>query len=202
MAGESSSLVRRMRRGDAQALARFIALNRQRLLAVVEQKLGPALRRRIEPDDIVQEVSVEAIRTLATSLKDDGEPFNWLCQLAERRVIDAHRRLVAQKRDVRREQSLAGGSAEESRRALADVLAASVTTPTRALSRKGHAARLAAALSMLPEDHQEALRLRYVEGQPSKEIASRLNKSDGAVRVMLSRALDRLKRALGPKDEK
>ena len=49
-----------------------------------------------------------------------------------------------------------------------------------------------AALETLPADQQEALRLRYLRGLPSKEIALRLGKSDGAIRVMLSRGIARL----------
>jgi len=38
--------------------------------------------------------------------------------------------------------------------------------------------------------------LRYIEGLDSKEIAQRLNKSDGAIRVMLTRSLKRLQTVL------
>jgi RNA polymerase sigma-70 factor (ECF subfamily) len=54
------------------------------------------------------------------------------------------------------------------------------------------------ALEELPEDHRDALRLRYFEGLGSKEIAERLGKSNGAVRVMLSRSLSKLQELLGP----
>jgi RNA polymerase sigma-70 factor (ECF subfamily) len=40
--------------------------------------------------------------------------------------------------------------------------------------------------------------LRYVEGLPSKEIARRLGKTDGAVRVLLTRSLRRLQQLVGP----
>ena len=40
--------------------------------------------------------------------------------------------------------------------------------------------------------------MRYIENLPSKEIAEQLNKSDVAVRVMLSRSLNKLKDLLGP----
>jgi RNA polymerase sigma-70 factor (ECF subfamily) len=49
-----------------------------------------------------------------------------------------------------------------------------------------------AALDTLPEPEREALRLRYLVGLPSKEIAKKLGKSDGATRVMISRALGKL----------
>jgi RNA polymerase sigma-70 factor (ECF subfamily) len=52
------------------------------------------------------------------------------------------------------------------------------------------------ALAMLPAAHREALRWRYVDGLPTKEIAKRLGKSDGAVRVLLTRLLQRLQQLL------
>ena len=39
--------------------------------------------------------------------------------------------------------------------------------------------------------------MRYVENLPSKEIAQRLGKTDGAVRVMLTRSLSKLQELLG-----
>jgi RNA polymerase sigma-70 factor (ECF subfamily) len=58
--------------------------------------------------------------------------------------------------------------------------------------------KLLEALATLPEDQREALKLRYVDGLASKDIAARLGKSDGSIRVMLSRALSRLNQILGP----
>ncbi len=82
--------------------------------------------------------------------------------------------------------------------ALIDMLVASMTTATQALSRNQKEVQLLQALATLPEEQREALRLRYVEGLPSKDIAARLGKSDGSVRVMLTRALARLQQILGP----
>ena len=55
---------------------------------------------------------------------------------------------------------------------------------------------LLAALETLPKDQREAVRLRYLIGLSSKEIAEKLGKSDGATRVMISRALSRLQAML------
>jgi len=53
-----------------------------------------------------------------------------------------------------------------------------------------------AALETLPDDQREAMRLRYLLGQPSKQIAQTLGKTDGAIRVMLSRGVARLQELL------
>ena len=53
-------------------------------------------------------------------------------------------------------------------------------------------------VEQLPAESRDALRWRYVDGLPTKEIAGRLNKSDGAVRVLLTRTLHKLQELLGP----
>lgn len=63
--------------------------------------------------------------------------------------------------------------------------------------RHGH---LRAALGRLPPLYQEAVGLRFVAGLRSAEIATLLEKRDGAVRVMLWRAL-KLLRAYYEEDE-
>jgi RNA polymerase sigma-70 factor (ECF subfamily) len=197
---DTDDLVARMRAGDADALARYVELRRPQLLTYIQRQLSDGLRRKVEPEDVLQDATAEAVRALGTIDLSTWDPFSWLCQLAERRIIDAHRRFFgAQKRDASREISInaPGGGADGSRQGIVNLLVASITSPSQALSRKGREARLLEALKTLPEDQQEALRLRYVENMPSKEIAERLGKKDGAVRVMLTRSLQKLQGILG-----
>jgi RNA polymerase sigma factor (sigma-70 family) len=56
--------------------------------------------------------------------------------------------------------------------------------------------RLMEVLKNLPEESQFALRLRYFERLPSKEIAKQLGKTDGATRVLLTRSLAKLRAML------
>ncbi len=198
MSDEESQLVARLRQGDTNALVEFLTFRNRHLLAFIERQLGPALRRKLEPEDILQEVSIEAVRSLSSIDLTERDPFSWLCQVAERRIIDAHRRFFeAQKRDAGREASL-GASGDSKQAAIVDLLVASMTTASQAFSRNLREVKLLEALQKLPEDQRNALRLRYVEGLPSKEIAERLGKSDGAIRVMLTRSLGKLQELLGP----
>lgn len=192
-------LVSRVKAHDAGALAEYLVEVRKPLLAFIERQLGANLRRKIEVEDIFQEASVEAVRSHGAASFDHREPFSWLCQIAERRIVDAHRRFFgAEKRDAGREVPLGTPGGGTQHAAIVDLLVASMTSPTQALSRKGREARLFEALASLPEQQREALRLRYAEGLPTKDIAGRLGKSDGAVRVMLTRSLDRMQQILGP----
>jgi RNA polymerase sigma-70 factor (ECF subfamily) len=190
-------LIEQIRAHDEQALGEYLTLRRPQLSAFIERRLGAALRRKVEPDDLFQETSAEAVRTLAQTDFAQREVFGWLCQIAERRIIDAHRKYIAsQKRDAGREVSI-HGTPDTSRGGLIDLLVASMTTASQAFSRDQKQIRLLSALENLPAEQREALRLRYVDGLPSKDIAERLGKTDGAVRVMLTRSLARLQQLLG-----
>jgi len=195
-------LIERVRTGDVTALTQFLESRRPQLLAYIDRRLGAALRRKVEAEDIYQETSADAVRSLAEMDLSQRDPFGWLCQVAERRIIDAHRRYVAsQKRAAGRELSIEGGgpSGDDSEYAgIAQLLAASMTTASQAFSRNVREHRLLEALAQMPEEQREALRLRYLEGLPSKEVAQRLGKTDGAVRVMLTRAMSKLQQLLGP----
>jgi RNA polymerase sigma-70 factor (ECF subfamily) len=207
MAGDGMSrsreeLTKRIQQRDVEALARFASGESGPLLAFIQRQMGARLRRKLEPEDVLQEVTAEAVRLLPETDLTDREPFGWLCQLAQRRIIDAHRRYFeAQKRDAGREVSL-GSTAEDSQRGeLINMLVATMTTASKAYSRNQRELRLLQALESLPEDRRQVLQLRYVEGLPTKEIAERVGKTDGAVRVLLTRSLARLQEILGPQEE-
>lgn len=194
----TDDLAARVRAHDCDALAQFLEEHRPQLMAFIERQLGTALRRKVEPDDVFQETSAEAVRSLPAIELGDRDPFSWLCQVAERRIIDLHRRFFgAQKRDAGREVSLATPTSDQSHQAeLVNLLVATMTTPSKVFARNAREACLLEALAKLPAEQQEALRLRYVENLPSKDIAERLHKSDAAIRVMLTRSLKKLQELL------
>jgi RNA polymerase sigma-70 factor (ECF subfamily) len=200
MTDEHEQLAERVKARDVAALAEYLDAKRKPLSAYIERELGSSLRRKVEVDDIVQEVSIEAVRSLGDMNLAERDVFSWLCQIAQHRVIDAHRRFFgAQKRDARRELPL-GNSGDTQHAGIIDLLVVSMTTPTQALSRDQKEVHLLTALGKLSDEQREALRLRYIEGLPSKEIASRLGKTDGAIRVMLTRSLGQLQKLLGPEN--
>src|SRR5687767_12926740 len=83
---------------DPAVLARFLEEQRLQLLAYIERQLGDALRGKVDAQDIFQEVSVSALRALPQTDLKEHAPFGWLCQLAQQRIIDAHRRFFGTKK--------------------------------------------------------------------------------------------------------
>jgi RNA polymerase sigma-70 factor (ECF subfamily) len=145
----------------------------------------------------LQDAAVSALRELPQTDLTNRDPFGWLCQLAEERLIDRAREFDADKRDIGREVSghqrvpSEGTSAE-----LMEMLAASLTSVTKAVVRNERHARLQECLLRLPAETQDILRMRYVDGITTREIGAAIGKSDGAVRVLLSRTLRELQTAL------
>ena len=183
-----------VRSGEEAALVEFLETNRAALLAFIRSRIGSQLQKKVEPEDILQEASIEALRSHAKTDLSNWDPLHWLFQICERKIIDAHRRyFVSKKREAGREAALPAGSDAAG---IADLLAASMTTPSAAFSRDQRQLRMLAALDTLPETEREALRLRYLVGLPSKEIAQKFGKTDGATRVMISRALSKLQALL------
>lgn len=198
MTDQEDRQVKRIRRGEGDALAEFIERHQSRLLAFIRRNLSERLAGKVEPQDILQETALGALAAIGHTGLDGRDPYRWLCQLAEQRIIDAHRRyFAAQKRSAEREVPLEAPNARASQSpGLIQLLVASMTAPSQIASRDRKLTAVNQALDELPEEQRTGLRLRYLEGRSSREIAHRFGKSDGAVRVMLSRALARLQKRL------
>ncbi len=178
-------------------LAAFMELHRRQLLAYVDRNIGPALRSRLEPDDIVQEVIISALASPEQFNVEGRDPFRLLCQLAEQRIIDAHRHHIgAKKRSASREVSMDAPAGGGDGFGFVDLLVASITSPSQAFSHDQKEFRLQQAIADLNEEQREILRLRFVEGLPTKDIADQMGKSDGAIRVMLTRTVAHLQEVL------
>jgi RNA polymerase sigma-70 factor (ECF subfamily) len=186
----------RVREGDANALVSLLELYRPRLLNFVQNLMSKSLRQKVDPEDVVQEVCLSCVKSFPELDLVDRNPFDWVCQVARRRIIDQGRKYSGtEKRAVNREVGMSSGSDDQA--TFAQMLVASITSPSSAFSRDQREFRLQHAIEQLPQENRDALRMRYVESLSSKEIAERLNKSDGAIRVLLTRSLKRLHSLMG-----
>lgn len=185
-------LLKGISEGDSDSLASFLDTNQRQLMAFISRRMGDALRSKVEVEDIFQDVSAEAVRSLSPEFPGEREPFSWLCHIAERKIVDAHRHhFAAKKRDAGKERALQSGASGEGG-GLVNMLVKSMTTPSAAFSRNMKEARLMDAINGLKEDQRNAIRMKYIENKPSKEIAEVLGKTDAAVRVMLTRTMKQL----------
>lgn len=161
------------------------------LRAFVRLRSDRVLRARESESDLVQTACRQALQNLGHfEWRDEGSFRHWLCALALNKIRARRNQVLAAKRDVRREM---GGTAGHL--ALGHAYA-TMLTPTQELRSRDEVARIEAAIDSLPEAYREVVILSRVVGLSSAQIAERLGKTDGAVRVQLSRALARLASAL------
>ena len=76
------------------------------------------------------------------------------------------------------------------------LLAASMTSPSAAMSQDIRLVRMQQAIGELSEEQRTVVRMRYVDGLTSKKIAETLGKTDVAIRVLLSRSMRQLEKQL------
>src|SRR5262249_641774 len=80
--------------------------HRERLVSVIYLGMGPDLRKRMDPEDVLQEVAIEAINSWRT-LSDPANAGAWLVTLARRKVARILRDQVGvAARDPRREHAM------------------------------------------------------------------------------------------------
>jgi RNA polymerase sigma-70 factor, ECF subfamily len=163
------------------------------LTALAQIELGRRLRGKLDPSDVVQQSLLEAHADLA-SLQGRTEPelIAWLRTILARNLLNAARDFTAQKRDIRRERSLAQRLDDSSTR-LVQFLAADQSSPSQRVIRGEEASRLAAALAALPDDQRTAVLLKHFHGWKLAEIAARLDRSTLAVAGLLKRGLKKLR---------
>ena len=166
---DADKLLRRAEGGDRQAGEQLLAMQRDYLRRMLEARMEPALRQRVDPSDIIQETLVEANRRLDDYLKRRPTSFRlWIRRKALEQLVNARRHHSAQRRAVDRESPLTDASSLAIARALVS------GTASAALSRKEQAARVRAAVLQLAECDQELLLLRNVEQLSNAEVAQLL----------------------------
>ncbi len=192
------SLIAQIRQHDSESLGRYIELHRAALIGFLRSITTTRLLSAVELDDLMQDVAASAISSLDTAPLDEYEPMQWLQQVARRRVVDAHRfHFGAQRRDSSRQQSLhsPGGGGDQDM-GLEHLLAASMTSPSAAFSQDVRLNRMQQAIASLGDEQRIVIRMRYVDGLATKQIAEQLSKTDVAVRVLLSRSMRQLEKML------
>lgn len=177
----SLDLVERIQSGDGSAWEEFYARYHDPLLFAIRCRLGGELRSRLQSEDILQSVVVDAFRELGRF-----EPFgpgslsHYLHVCVLNKIRSKAEFYSASKRsgDVPLSDTLA------------DRLAGQGGAPL-AYADPARYERLERALAALPEEMREAVLLRTVEGLSNREAAVVLGKSEEAASKLYNRALAR-----------
>ena len=178
---------------EPAALGRLLELYRNYLRLLARTGLDLSLRGKADPSDLVQEALLKAARHFGQFRgATDAELAGWLRQILARCLADFARRYRAGGRRAGREQSL-DRLLGRSSQAMEQVLANSGTSPSASAERRDLGVVLSDALAALSEDHREVIVLHHLEGLGWDEVARRMGRTAGAVRMLWARALKQLR---------
>ncbi|MFW6135916.1 MAG: RNA polymerase sigma factor [Chloroflexota bacterium] len=178
---QSMSLLKRVRSGDEQALARAY------------DEYAPAIYRyayRLTGHEgTAQDVTSDTFHRLLTALCNGGGPANnlsaWLYRVAHNLVVDGYRRQPDDPPvplDQAPEIPVAGRQ-------------------EAVLVQEERVARIRSALQKLTSLQQQVISLRFLEDLSIKETAGVMEKTEGAVKALQYRATNSLRRILEEDDE-
>ncbi len=196
---ETTSLCERLRAGDGRDLAELFERYRERLRRMVEIRMDPRIRARLDASDVLQEAFLDVTRDLPSYLADAKlSPLLWLRLHVGRRLTTLHRQhLGVHMRDAGREISLYRDALPEaSSAALASMLLGRHTSPTQAAQRAERLLRVQEALNSLEPIDREVLALRHFEQLSRSETAEVLGIGQETAAKRYFRALKRLKDVL------
>lgn len=192
-----AELLERARGGSAAPLGALLELYRNYLTILATAHFHRKLNRRLNPSDLVQETMLAAHRDFEQFRGSTEREFlAWLRQIlihSLHRAIDVH--VKAKKRDLRCEISIEQVNAALDRSAVdfANVLADPGPSPSALVRRQESSVALANQLARLKPDYRNVIVLRNLQGLSFDEIAARLDRKTGTVRMLWLRAIEKLR---------
>lgn len=139
------------------------------------------VREQSTAEDVAQEVFFKALKNIKRYTYS-GHPFSsWLYQITYNAVADHYR----------------GARGVEGLDETVDVPSNDIPVADEVVRRE-RTRRIWAAIQLLPPQQRDAMILKFAEDRKIDDIARIMGKSPGAVKLLLHRAVERLRRELPP----
>ncbi len=183
--------------GYSRALARLLDRYRHPLAEQARGHVGRRLRVKLDVEDLLQEVSLEAYRDIGKFRgSTEGEFVCWLRKILDTILLNQVRHYFGTaRRNLRHERRLA--DLDDPTRGLELEPVAPDTSPSQKAVQHERASRLAEAIETLPAPYREVIVLRHLNGLSFVEVARRMDRSEDSVKNMWVRALRQLRELLG-----
>jgi RNA polymerase sigma factor (sigma-70 family) len=172
---DEAMLVQRAVAHDAEAFGKLYDMHVDRLYRHVYYRVG----NEQDAEDLTQQVFLKAWQAIHRYKKTASPFVAWLMTISHNLVVDFYR------------------TSKEKVHLEVEVLASDpASSPERAAEVSFEQQRLRGAILQLGSDEQQVVILRFIEGFEFAEIASVLKKKEGNVRVILHRALAKMRESL------
>lgn len=172
---EAGLLIDKAVDGDADAFGRLYDMHVDRVYRHIYYRVGNV----VDAEDLTQQVFLRAWQAIRRYKKTSSPFLAWLMTISHNLVVDFYR---SKKEGVYLDFEL---PADET-----------YSSPECSAEAHFDQRQLRRAVLELPGDQQQVILMRFIEGFSYPEIASSLGKSEGAIRVILHRALVRLRKIM------
>ena len=195
---DESKLIALAVNGDLVAAQILLVQHHAALMGDIRQRIPAQLAAQVSAEDVCQETYIAAIRKLGDfRAAHEGGFFAWLQTIAEHKLTDAIRSVGAAKRGGGRQVAEPVGGEAASIVGFLELLAVDQHTPSQSLARREVVQHVQEALDRLESDYREVLRLRFMKGLSVEQVAQQMARTDGAVKMLCSRALKQLCEQMG-----
>ena len=161
--------------GDADAFGRLYDMYVDRVYRHVYYRVGSTQ----DAEDLTQQVFLRAWQAIGKYKKTSSPFLAWLMRISHNLVIDFYR---SKKDKAYLDSEIAANDLDSS--------------PERAAEAEFDQQQLRRVILQLPGAQQKVILMSFIEGFTYDEIASSLGKSEGAIRVILHRALKKMRHML------
>ena len=182
------------KRGDGEAIGVLLQEHRVYLTLLAKIQIGRRMQAKADPDDVVQEVFLDAHRQFAHFRGDTYEAIAaWLRSILAGQLAQLVRGYCATgarnlKLEISIEQELNASSA-----ALASQLAGSQSSPSESFRKREEFRQLAEMLEQLPKEYRDVILYRMIESLSFVDIANRMERTGDSVQKLWVRGLKMLR---------
>ena len=163
--------------GDAEAFGRLYDLHVGRVYNHIYYRVGNVK----DAEDLTQQVFLKAWKAIGRYRRTASPFLAWLLRISHNLVIDFYR---ARKDTVYLDIDVASTDAD--------------SRPERQAEAHYDQRQVRQAILQLPYEQQQVVMMSYLEGFSYTEIAAALGKKEGNIRVIMHRALKKLRAMLEP----
>ncbi len=166
-------LIKRAISGDGEAFGELYSIYLDRIYRYVFYQV----RDEMTAEDIAEEVFIKAWKALASCKGKERTFSSWLYRIAHNHLVDSLRK---RRRELPLQPEMTNGLFDRNQ-------------AEGALEQQEQLA----ALDHLPRNQRQVIILKFIEGMDNREIGRIMSKSEGAIRVLQTRALAALRQRLG-----
>ncbi|KLU06730.1 transcriptional control [Rhodopirellula islandica] len=188
-----------LKHGNLSLFADAFARHRARLWQIIHFRLSDQIRARVDADDVLQDVYLDAEKRLEHYIQGDFPSlFLWLRLVAGQTLSRVHRRhLATESRSTLRESNPGNDNPwGNTSLCLSQRFMAHLTSPSQAAVKVELIAEVRSALSEMSDMDREVVALRHFEELTNQEVAIELGITPKAASIRYVRALERLRSVL------